>query len=53
LVIDDEVVIEPTGRRFTLRGVTVADFDADRIRAFRQYFDEVSLLEQLELIPSD
>jgi ketosteroid isomerase-like protein len=53
LVIDEDVVIEPTGGRFTLRGVTVADFEGDRIRAFRQYWDEVSLLEQLEIIPAE
>ena len=53
LVVDEEVVIEPSGGRFTLRGVTVADFEGDRIRAFRQYWDEVSLLEQLELLPSE
>jgi ketosteroid isomerase-like protein len=53
IVIDEDVVIEPTGGRFTLRGVTVADFEGDRIRAFRQYWDEVSLLEQLELIPTE
>jgi ketosteroid isomerase-like protein len=53
LVVDEEVVIEPTGGRFTLRGVTVADFEGDRIRAFRQYWDEVSLLEQLQLFPSE
>ena len=53
LVVDEDVVIGPTGGRFTLRGVTIADFDGDRIRAFRQYWDEVSLLEQLELIPSE
>ena len=53
LVVDEDVVIEPTGGRFTLRGVTVADFEGDRIRAFRQYWDEVSLLEQLELIPTE
>ena len=53
LVIDEDVVIEPTGGRFTLRGVTVADFEGDRIRAFRQYWDEVSLLEQLELVPTE
>ena len=47
------VVIEPSGGRFTLRGVTVADFEGDRIRAFRQYWDEVSLLEQLQLLPSE
>jgi ketosteroid isomerase-like protein len=53
LVVDEEVMIEPTGGRFTLRGVTVADFEGDRIRAFRQYWDEVSLLEQLQLLPSE
>jgi ketosteroid isomerase-like protein len=53
LIVDEEVVIEPTGGRFTLRGVTVADFEGDRIRAFRQYWDEVSLLEQLQLLPSE
>jgi ketosteroid isomerase-like protein len=53
LVVDEDVVIEPTGGRFTLRGITVADFEGDRIRAFRQYWDEVSLLEQLKLIPSE
>ena len=53
LVIDEDVVIEPTGGRFTLRGVTIADFEGDRIRAFRQYWDEVSLLEQLELVPTE
>ena len=53
LVVDEEVVIEPTGGRFTLHGVTVADFEGDRIRAFRQYWDEVSLLEQLQLLPSE
>ena len=53
LVVDEDVVIEPSGGRFTLRGVTVADFEGDRIRAFRQYWDEVSLLEQLQLLPSE
>jgi ketosteroid isomerase-like protein len=53
LVIDEDVVIEPTGGRFTLRGVTIADFEGDRIRAFRQYWDEVSMLEQLQLLPTE
>lgn len=53
LIVDDDIMIEPTGGRFTLRGVTVADFEGDRIRAFRQYWDEVSLLEQLQLVPSE
>jgi ketosteroid isomerase-like protein len=53
LVVDDDAVIETTGRRFTLRGVTVADFDGNRIRAFRQYWDEVDLLVELDLLPDD
>ena len=53
LVVDDDAVIEATGRRITLRGVTVADFDGERIRAFRQYWDEVGLLVELDLLPED
>ena len=53
LVLDEDVAIEPTGRRCMLRGVTIADFDRGRIRGFRQYWDEVSLLEQLALIPAE
>jgi ketosteroid isomerase-like protein len=53
LVVDDDAVVEATGRRITLRGVTVADFDGERIRAFRQYWDEVGLLEELDLLPED
>src|SRR5260370_39235935 len=48
---DDEIVIEPTGRRCTLRGVTVAEFEGDRIKEFRQYWDDVAILEQLGLLP--
>ena len=35
----------------TMRGVTVADFEGEKISAFRQYWDEVALLEQLGLLP--
>ena len=51
LVVDDEFVIDATGLRCRLRGVTIAEFDGDRIRSFRQYWDEVSLIEQLGLLP--
>jgi hypothetical protein len=51
--LDDARVIPPTGRRVTLHGVTVADFDGDRIRAFRHYWDEVELLDGLGLLPRD
>jgi ketosteroid isomerase-like protein len=53
LVVDDDLVIEPTGRRITVRGVTIADFDGDRIRAFRQYWDEVAVLTDLNLLTND
>lgn len=54
LVIDEGgVVIEPTGKRLALRGVTVAEFEGDRIKEFRQYWDELAILEQLDLLPED
>lgn len=49
----DDVVIEATGARVTLHGITVAEFAGDRIRSFRQYWDEVELLEQLALVAED
>ena len=42
-------VIEPTGVRVCVHGVTVAEFVGDRIRSFRQYWDETELLVQLGL----
>jgi hypothetical protein len=51
ITIDDDVVIEPTGLRCRLHGVTVAEFDGDRIRSFRQYWDEAEALLQLGLLP--
>jgi hypothetical protein len=44
------VVVEPTGIRITVNGVTVAEFDGDRICSLRQYWDEFGVLEQLGLI---
>ena len=46
-------MLEPTGRRVTLRGVSVAEFEGDRIRAFRLYWDEVELVEGLGLLPDE
>jgi ketosteroid isomerase-like protein len=51
LEIDDDLVIDPTGLRLTLHGVTVAEFEGNKIRSFRQYWDEVEILEQLALLP--
>jgi ketosteroid isomerase-like protein len=46
-LLADDVVIEPTGRRVQLAGVTVAEFRGAKIRSFRTYFDDLSLIEQL------
>ena len=40
-------MLEPTGRHVKLPGVTVADFRDGKIRSFRTYFDDLSLIEQI------
>jgi len=40
VLVVDEVVIEPSGKRWSVEGVVVADFDGARIRSFRYYWDE-------------
>jgi ketosteroid isomerase-like protein len=50
LLLADGVVVEPTGIRITLNGVTVAEFEGDRICSLRQYWDEFGVLEQLGLL---
>ena len=47
LVLDEETIVEATGRRLQLAGVTIADFRDGKIRSFRTYFDDMSLLEQI------
>jgi ketosteroid isomerase-like protein len=42
-----ETVIAPTGRSIVLAGATFAEFRGNQIRAFRSYFDDAALLEQL------
>jgi hypothetical protein len=37
--------------RVTLYGITVAEFRDDRISSLRQYWDELSLFDQLGLLP--
>ena len=53
LMLDDEVQIDATGRQLTLHGVTVAEFDGDRICGFRQYWDDAELLAQVGALPDD
>jgi hypothetical protein len=47
LVLGEDAVLEATGRHVQLPGVTVADFRDGKIRSYRTYFDDVSLLEQI------
>jgi len=47
LVLSEDSVLEATGRHVQLPGVTVADFRDGRIRSFRTYFDDISLIEQI------
>jgi ketosteroid isomerase-like protein len=49
----EDLRLDPTGRRVELRGVLMAEFEGDRIKRFRQYWDEVALLEGLGLLPED
>ena len=47
LVLDDDAVVQATGRHVQMAGVTVADFRGEKIRSFRTYFDDVTLIEQI------
>jgi ketosteroid isomerase-like protein len=46
-VIDEDTVIEPNGRELLVGAAFVAEFDGDAISAFRNYFDNAALLEQM------
>jgi len=50
LVLAGGVEVEPTNVRVTLNGVTVAEFEGDRICSIRQYWDELTVFEQLGLL---
>ena len=47
MVLGEDAVLEATGRHVRMAGVTVADFRGEKIRSFRTYFDDVSLIEQM------
>jgi hypothetical protein len=38
----------PTGRRVRMRAVTVAEFEGDQICAFRSYWDDLPLLQEID-----
>jgi ketosteroid isomerase-like protein len=47
LQVGDDLTVEPTGNRIVLAGATFAEFRGEQICAFRNYFDDAALLEQL------
>jgi ketosteroid isomerase-like protein len=47
LILGEGAEVEATGRHVKLAGVTVADFREGKIRSYRTYFDDVSLIEQM------
>ena len=47
LVLDEDVVVEATGRHVQVAGVSVAYFREGKIRSYRTYFDDLSMLEQI------
>ncbi len=51
LLFDDSVLIEPTGGRVVLTGVSVAEFRGLQICTFRHYFDDTQLLDQVPRLP--
>lgn len=53
ITVADERRIEPSGVRVTVHGVTVAEFEGERICAVRQYWDEFAVLDQLGALLDD
>ena len=47
LILGEGAEVEATGRRVKLAGVTVADFREGKIKSYRTYFDDISLIEQM------
>ena len=47
IVLADGMHIESSGLRVAFHGITVAEFFDDRICSLRQYWDELTVLEQL------
>ena len=45
--LDADTVLDPTGDTILLGAALVAEFSGDKISAFRNYFDDASLLEQM------
>jgi ketosteroid isomerase-like protein len=50
LVLGEQDAVPATGLQITLYGVTIAEFRGEQICSFRQYWDRMSILEQLGLL---
>jgi hypothetical protein len=50
LAVADGLTVEPSGIDVTLHGMTVAEFRGEQICSLRQYWDELSVYEQLGLL---
>jgi ketosteroid isomerase-like protein len=46
-VISEDTVIDPNGREIVLGAAMVAEVKGDKISAFRNYFDDATLMEQM------
>ena len=46
-VIGKETAIEPNGHRLLLGAAAIAEFQGNKIKALRAYFDDATLLEQM------
>jgi len=51
LSIDEDLVVDATNAHLVLAGAAFGQFRGDKICAFRNYFDDAALLEQI-LLPS-
>jgi ketosteroid isomerase-like protein len=47
LILGEGAEVEATGRHVKLPGITVADFRDGKIKSYRTYFDDISLIEQM------
>ena len=45
--VDDDTTIDPNGRELVIGAVLVAEFADGKIAAFRNYFDDAALIEQM------
>jgi len=53
ITLADDRRVEPTGIRVAVHGVTVAEFEDERICSVRQYWDEFAVLEQLGVLEGE